>query len=554
MAHQSLQAPLTCTDEAPLSRVRPRELWFAGGLAFLLCLVTATPYVLGHLAVPPGQRFTDVLVFRYDQNNYFAYANQAASGAWLFHNPMTGEPHRAVFFNLEWLAMGKMAGWSGVSPALAMHVQRCVAILFMCLGVYWLAALGCSSTAVRRLALVAVMTGGGLGWLTQLRSLGIRVEPTYFIDFGAGLFPFFWSLNVSHFLVAQTFVVFALCTFLGAEASGRGRDYVVAGAFFLAAGSCRPYDMLYLILGVVLYGVSTARRTPDAVRRAGLRAIPLLMTAPLLAYDYWLFKLHPVFSWWSDPGSGAPPPLAFALGFGAWTALLPIALYRLSRERLGGASRLLLCCLSAAVSLTYSYRLMHFSFQFVTDVAVPLVMLVAISLAGPLQRWWTRPSLRALLVLFLLLNSLTAVTQITQAVAQVKHGRFRVDGQILEAFAWLRAHSRPRDVVLASSMIANVLPRYTRNSSYCGYYNAVRFGEKARALEAFFDPATPDALRRELVLRSGARFVLLTSDQEKQTFGGGAAPFPAAFRNRSVAIYRLNAPIGPAGGRPRASR
>jgi hypothetical protein len=171
--------------------VQTREWRFVLMMACLVCAITTLPYVIGHVLSPKDMRFTDLWFMRGIKNNYLAYANQAASGQWLFHNPMTAEPHRDIFFNAEWLTMGKLAAQLHITVSTAMQVQRLLAILFFFLGVYWLFALVVKSVLLRRLALTAILLGGGFGWMIAFRKLDVPLDPAHFLDFDAGLIPFF---------------------------------------------------------------------------------------------------------------------------------------------------------------------------------------------------------------------------------------------------------------------------------------------------------------------------------------------------------------------------
>src|SRR5207245_4549162 len=131
--------------------------------AVVVGLMTSLPYAIGWGLADRNTLFTGVLVHDTDSNNYLAYGNEAASGSWLFHNPMTGEPHRAVFFNLEWLAIGKTAYLLHISLPAATNLMRLLCIGLMSFGIYWLSTFIFRQKFLRRIALAAIMTGGEFG-------------------------------------------------------------------------------------------------------------------------------------------------------------------------------------------------------------------------------------------------------------------------------------------------------------------------------------------------------------------------------------------------------
>jgi hypothetical protein len=520
-----------------------------------LCAVTSLPYLAGHLVSFPGTVFTDVIVHSFDTNNYLAYANQAASGSWLFRNPMTAEPHRAVFFNLEWLAIGKLAFLLHLRLAAATNVIRLLSVALICIGVYWLSSFLFCSIFVRRVALVAALAGGGFGWLATLHLFHIPIDSSLFIDLSnANLFPFFWALKLPHFLVSESFVILGLCMFLFAERRRRASDYLATGFCYMVAGACRPYDMLFLMAATALYLALWCLKNRElrggvalrslALHSLALRALPVLMCIPLLGYYYWIFKIHPIFRWWSLPGNPAPAPWLLALGFAVTILLLPFSAWRLFRQGVDDAGGFVLSCLVTAILFSYTHHLLHFSFQFATNILVPLVMIVLLGLEKSITTWRTKwPWATAAIIALLAVNSFTSIALTGQAVLLAARGDFRADAQLLDSFAWLRTRARDSDVILADLDNSNQIPQYTRAVVFCGYDNAVHFDAKEKALQRFLDPKTPNELRRQLTQENAIRFVLLTSAEEREIKTLGQATFlHEVFRNNAAVIFSVAAP------------
>ncbi len=525
-----------------LGTVAAFEYKFVLLFALALCVVSSVPYVVGRVAPFPGSVFTDIPAYEADANNYLAYAHQAATGAWLFHNPMTGEPHAAVFFNFEWLLMGKLAAVFHLSVGSAMNVLRLLFAVAMCCAVYRLSAYCLHNIFLRRAAMVAVMTGGGFGWLLLshlLNMLRVPVDQSYFYDLRAGLFPYFWTLMLPHFLVAGAFATLGLCLYLRAERNRRVSNYIGAGFFYLLTGSCRPYDMAYLAGATGLYLGFSLWRSKKMSWTLVLRATPILMCVPLLGYYYWIFRIHPVFRWWSNAGRVPPAPWALTFSFGLSFFLLLLALWHLRAERLGDAGTLMVSCLVTAGALIYCYRFLHFSFQFATDILVPLVMVVFLGLQGPLTQWihngrWARISI----VLVLAVNGLTSVGLTAQTARLAWRGNYRLDQGLVEAYTWLDSHSQPDELVLADFDNSNRIPQYTHNRVFCGYSNTVRFAQKTEAVDLFFTSGTSNVVRDALLQQNAIRYVLLTQEEATQlTVLGSDLFLNRVFSNNAAVIY-----------------
>ncbi len=520
------------------------EIKFLIFITLALCIVTSLPYAAGHLVSFPGTVFTDVLIHSFDPGNYLAYANQAASGKWLFRNPMTAEPHAASFFNLEWLVMGKLSSLLHVSLTFAMGIQRLLCIVLICFSVYWLSSFLFTSVFIRRIALVASLAGGGFGWVAALHLLRIPVNSSYFFDISNPVFfPFYWALKLPHFLVSESFVVLGLCFFLRAERSRRARHYVGAGLCYLVAGTCRPYDMLFLMASTGVFLAAWCSEHRNLRWEIALRALPIVMCVPLLGYYYWIFTIHPVFRWWSLAGGPAPSIWLLALGYGMTFIFLLFSAWRLRRGGLGEAGRLMLCCLFTAVLFAYMHRLLHFSFQFATNILIPMVMLALVGLAEPIAEWrGNRRWASTVIVVVVVVNSFTSIALVGQVFVLAIQGDFRVNAQILEAYSWLNGHSRADDVVLADFEISNHIPQYTHNIVFCGYDNAVHFDDKLRALQQFLDTKTSNEFRKRLIQQNAIHFVLLTAAEERELTAVSEAAFlKEVFRNHAAVIFSVTA-------------
>jgi len=168
----------------------------------------------------------------------------------------------------------------------------------------------------------------------------VPINSSYFLDLtNPNFFPFYWVLKLPHFLVSESFVVLGFCFFLRAERDGRARSYVGAGLCYVVAGACRPYDMLFAMPATALYLAVQCCEDRGFCSNIVLRAVPILTGVPFLAYNYWIFKIHPIFRWWSLPGGTAPAVWTTALSFGLTFLLLLFALWRLRGRRLGQARR-----------------------------------------------------------------------------------------------------------------------------------------------------------------------------------------------------------------------
>jgi hypothetical protein len=332
-------------------------------------------------------------------------------------------------------------------------------------------------------------------------------------------------------------VVFGMCSFLRAESRRSTSWYASAGLFYLMAGGCRPYDMIYLMLVTTVYltwRVGEERSLGNIFRRL----LPVSVCLPFLGYYYWIFKVHSIFRWWTLPGRPAPELWRLLLAFGLTSVLALFAVWKLPRTEISSNSGFMLCGLATAAALSYSYHLFHFAFQFATNILVPAVILIVLFLRTNLLQVRKRSWGSALIAFFLLVNSFTSIALTGQTTLLAKHGEFQVDAKLLEAYSWLDKHSAAGDVVLADFGNSNMLPQYAHNPVFCGYPNAVRFAEKEKALGLFFSSKTKNVYRQELLRQSSVYFLLLTATEQQQLFEFlHSSSVREIFSNDSVAIF-----------------
>jgi hypothetical protein len=530
--------------------VTAKEIRFVALFALALVLVTSIPYLVGHFLAFPLSEFNGNLVYDADFNAYFAFMRQSAAGQWLFHNPFTPEPHRAAFFNLEWLFFGKLAAVSGISLEAAVQVQRVISAFMFCFAFYWLSSFLFTTVLMRRLLLTMVMLGGGFGWIFRLPMLGPWLPSHFFRDVYPGFQPFFWIFAQPHFLISQCIAVLALCLFLHAENSRSGRYYIGAALCGVVVASIRPFDALHLMAAVALYTliVTLTRKDERSFSPIALRLTVVLAPIPLMVYYVWLLRIHPVFRWWSIQNVLPPPKptsLVAILGVAAIMLVCGLGNFR-SFWKKPAPQILIICCFLSSLTLLYSFPALKFSLQMGTTIVMPTILVGVMNLEAGLTSLVRRSKWAAVgVAAVLLLNSLSSLLLIKDYTKATLKGEHRTDARLLAAYSWLDAHSEPREIVLPSSSypVGNEIPRYTHNTVFCGYhFNTVLFREKDEMLRNFFRAETGDSFRYDFLREFGIRYVFLRLHGSRTyvTYDPGRTPFlKEIFRNDSAAIYEF---------------
>lgn len=519
-----------------------REFAYPLVLGIVAAAIGAVPCLYGHSLSDQSLWFDHNLVFRGDFDQYFSFIRQSAEGRWLFHNQFTPEPHGNVFFNLEFLAVGKLAVLLSCSIESAYVIAGALAALLFVFSLYRFSAFVFETLTMRRLVTTAIVLGGGFGWLKVFpaaKKLGM-------IDTYLGLHPFFGILLQPHFLIAQALSLLSICFFLQGEKYHHKRDYVWSGLVCAALGAIRPYDMLYLFCVFSLYTFLVAlchrERSASAL---GWRITPILIAMPVMLYYLCLFQFHPVFRWWSIQGMSSPPPmLSLALGMGFIFVLLLCSLDYLGAFYQRTKSQVLVaCCILCGFGLIYSFPIIRFSGQLVNVLVIPSALLGAIKLEQPIcsalrKSNWAKVGL----TMFLALNSLTSLAILSRTMREIQQREPFIPTGMVQAYRWLQDNSHPREVILGAYRNSNSVPHYCRNSCVSGYlFSTVDFASKKQLVERFYRSDNTDDSRRRLLEDFKVRYVFWGFEEKGLgSYDPNTSSFlRRVFCNEATAIYEV---------------
>jgi hypothetical protein len=522
-----------------------------------LCIVPAAffesylPYYFADHNKPPSATFLGQVAHTTDQNMYFSFIRQAYDGNFLFNNRLTATPNQGAFVNLQFLAVGRVMRLFHLSANAVYQVWRLAGVCFLVFG-FTLLSLVALPTFSKRLASLCVFifcSGFGTfivlaahrGFMSSNTAVGLAP------DLWSGLLPFPQLMLNPHFSLPHGLMLIGGALYLMAEMRSQSPWlYVASGAVFLINGFVRPYDLISLAVVIPVFIASEAIRRFDW-RISALRAIPLAMSLPALAYSIWLFEFHPIFKYWSQQGHNItfmPSPQVQLFAYGSIGLLAMARLLQFRSNPLSLVERFLLawfvgifCC----VHLGSLIPALGFSPQNAMPLFASLVVL-AFSLRlrmRPLRRGLFFSGVAALLVI----GNLGGVAYSSRPFM---HGRdFRkycATADEMAALDWLDKNLRPGVVVLALPPVASRISKYTSASSLVGHYSVTpkydsTMARVRRVLAAH--EFAPSELRRLRHLRADYLFVG-PQEQHWLGFDPDAAPgLTRVFAQGSVAIYKL---------------
>jgi hypothetical protein len=517
-----------------MGKIARGEWAWAAGFAALVMAATTLPYLVGGLSQTDGWRFGGFVLGVEDGNSYIAKMGQGARGAWLFTLPYSSEPQRGVPLFEFHLLLGKLAGPEHDAQVWVYHLARLIFGFALLLVSYLFLSEFLPDVRNRRLGLVLVAVGGGLGWLLALLGL----------DHLFGSLPIdFYSPEAFTFLIlyALPHLAAARCLFLvGLLAYLRGRG-VVAGLLLLCASLIQPLSVLvaWVVIGadVLLAGITSSRvlRPPTSDPPSPISKLPMalatvLLSSPFVLYTLYLFSADPLLRQWNAQNIlPSPHPLHYVFGYGV-LAVFGVGGWRALARRRPELARFVAGWALAIPFLLYAP--LTTQRRLIEGFQLPLVALAVLGITnsvGPARKGGddrsdefsrqrpgatdaqaaTPRQFHALLIIILSVPTSAILLAGGIAAARAPAEPLFHPADQLAALDWLSHHAQPGEAVLSSFETGNSLPAYTPLVAYIGHGpESVFLAQKLPRVAAFYRRSTDEADRRRLLADGRIAFVI----------------------------------------------
>nr|BAL58016.1 hypothetical conserved protein [uncultured Chloroflexota bacterium] len=518
----------------------------------ILLTITSLPYLYGAWLSSPERSFSGFVIGLEDGNSYLAKMNLGRSGYWLFRLVYTPEPHQGALFFLYYLLLGKVAGLTGLSNVLVLHLSRLFTIPFGLLAFYYFAAYFTppvfpvsDNQPVRQRQLASLIFGftGGLGWLWLIMGGSAQLGQMP-VDLWVPDASFFLSaLTYPHLPLAQGLLLILVVSGLEFVENGRLRPGLAAAACGLAVSLIHPHTLPVIGLIFGLYILRENYPQPSSLIRKMARL--LLITAPstpYLVYVLVVFTRNPAFvAWRVQSLTFSPAPVHYLLGFGL-TLALAIPGLKLTWTLTTPQNRFLQVWLLSVPFLVYLPLALQR--RFLDGYQAPLAILAATGLLWLLEKFarpgWNKAGLGLSLVVMSLTNLLLVVGALV-TVARQPYPVFIPTDQV-KAGRWL-AQQSPQAVVLAWYTTGNYLPTVADVRSFVGHGpETINSAAKQQQVNTFFNPTTNDAWRLELLRRFKVRYLFYgPAEQALGEFNPESVPYLVKrYENDSVQIFEVD--------------
>ncbi|HZO87128.1 MAG TPA: hypothetical protein VFB38_02225 [Chthonomonadaceae bacterium] len=553
-----------------------KERAWAWGIAALTMLITMVPYLIG-ASMAEGRVFMWLGYNLDDSCVYLSWMRQAANGSCRALNLFTTAPQHGMALNPLFLALGRIAGGTGLPLLAVYHGARMLFGLALLALVWELILQTISDARARRLAFLFVCFSSGLGWLPlwwETPPLPTPVDKwqpeaiTFLSLYLSPLFAFSMALQVGMVVLL-----------LQGERMGQARYAVAAGLCGFFLGLVHTYDIIpmtaiwfaYLLAqtGIFLWRQAAPSISPGTLpshssgsaswghlRDSWLRGLLAgVILAPAVLYIAYQLHTEAVFRARANVPTLSPALYWVLLGYGL-TLILALAgidaLYQSEKASSsdpvharwttdGKAACLLIVW--AIVNIAVSY-LPHTAFQrkMLQGAHFPIALLAGIGAAWLLRRW--RPSLTepGFALAATLLTALLCITNVRFLMREVNNFAINRSQTMIQrpylqpgeiaALEWVAAHT-PADAAIQplfwvasadhhlyvpDTSLACFTPGLIGRKVYCGHWGETpEFGKKLAELARFGLPRTTDAERLALLRKMKVRYLVFSQKAPSDT-------------------------------------
>jgi hypothetical protein len=495
-----------------------RDYIVVGGIALTLVSLTATPYLFGYAIANTNHQFMGIVLNVPDTAQYYSWARESMRGVFI-ENKLTPERGAAVYFNLFWWCIGRLAALTHIGIAETTQLVRPIVGALYVAAIYWVIALAARDRRQRWTAALVAILGGGLGWLFIVgkQVTGELASPldVYITEANT----FLTVMAFPHQAMAGALQIAALgFGALAFQRHSRGLA-ALAGAAALLLGVQHGYDLLIVYVVIGSLGVLLCLRDGHWLRTIGLGALICVPSMPAALYLAYLTSQSPIWrgvlAQYGNAGvyTPTPPHLLILMGIPLFLLLAGVPL--LVRRR--GAARAWFRTASAPDLLMWTWLLVGFLLLYIpTDFQIKMLACwqvpVALAATRVILRW-PIPLLPTLFVLAVVPVNIYLLAWRFVDLARVDHPYFLSRDEVA-ALQWLDTNTQPRDIVLSSLTLGQYVPSTTGNSAFLAHWaETLDFYTKQRLVHRFLDPAASGQERSSVLDTYDVRYVLIAGEQ-----------------------------------------
>jgi hypothetical protein len=524
--------------------------------SIIVMAITTLPYILGFESQGTNWYFTGFLFGVEDGNSYIAKMLSGEVGSWLFKSPYTAYPQTGFLAFLPYIILGKVAAEPGLHDQLVVlfHLYRILSGILCIIATYDFISVFITDYKLRRLGTAIATIGGGLGWLSvigfgNLWQMGMPLE-----FYSPESFGFLALLGLPHLAMARAFLLWGLVGYLKpiGQHMEHGKNAIGYGLLWFLLGLMQPLTVVigwavlssHLILWAIvnLYKEKTSMQNDWPLWKVYLKRalIMIAISSPIVLYTFVSFQYDSYLKEWSRQNIILSPHVMDYLL--AYAILLPFAIAGVSalfRQNQSKAYLIFSWVLIFPLLAYFPYNLQR---RLPEAIWVSLAILAMSCLMDN-----NRKFLRKMSWLLYSVFIIPLILLVGSIFLSINPGRpIFIQKEERAALIFLAEHVKRGDVLLASYEISNDAPAWAPVQVLIGHGpESIHLATIKPQVDLFFQSATPDTFRQDLINKFNIRYILIGPSEEQVANWVPAQDMNASleYDQNGWKLFKVNQPL-----------
>ncbi|MFC1651675.1 hypothetical protein ACFL24_00765 [Patescibacteria group bacterium] len=457
-------------------------------LIALFLILTNIPHLVAYFKTPEGMNFVGTNGGFPDANTYFAKMLEGQEGKWLYENRFTSEEHKGAFVNTFYVLSGHFAKWFNLSLVAIFQTARIIFGIALCLAIYFLSSLFFKKFAWRMVVLILSLLPLGFGWILRLVGSNLNLPDVYL---GEGN-NFLSLILYPHFTAAVALMILTFIAIIKIFTSKKSWLWAIGGGLScLGIALIHPYPIIVIWIMIALIPAMVIIKFKKIeLDKLFKLATVAIIPAPLIIYQFYVFRFQAVFKDWALQNTCPRGPLIiYFLGYGLIAILAIVGIYHIIKNK--SKIKYYLVALWGVVNFLAIAIPLSFQRKLIEGAQVPLVILGIIGLIFLFKKFklkkWTVVSLTSVLIIISSLSIIPILKDYYKPVQAENREIYYSDSE-KEAFDWIKTNYDNYPLVLSKDFRGGYLVWKSNVRVYVGHWSeTVNFyDDKVVQVESFF--------------------------------------------------------------------
>lgn len=553
-----------------------KELKFLLITTLVTIIIVFIPLIYGYINTPNGSDYNGMYgPALCDKHVYYSYIEQVKQGHFLFKDLYSSEPQNRILLNVFWLSAGIFGKILKISNALTFYLYKIPLIPILIIISYLFIALVFRDKIKRKITLIFLLFGSGLGGIAAIFIQAIYKDTTnvWPMDlWSSGLSTFSIFYNSPHLIASFFLIVFTfLLAFLAIE-HNRIKYSIFAGLSGLLLFQFHPFHVPTIFCVLVVYSLihplknKSTHLSKDGVVKKILShnlkhiLIILLISSPSIIYHLVLLKYDWLTIQRAIQNITLTPNLwvtIISYGFLFIGAILGSLTLLKRKNKLKNIHIFLIVWFMVQFFLLYFP--IHFQRHFNVGLNIPMVMLTTIfifylhkkcknNIKNKFLNFIIINNKATLFFLFILIFSLSNIRNISRDIIDFSTDNINVreifypSSEKINAMKWLKYNTKENDIILSEYNNSNMIPGISGKTVFLGHHIETALSQKKnKYVKWFFSTQENSDKHYEFLIKNKITHIFYGESEKKL---GNWNPdkeyyLEKIFENQNTKIYKV---------------